>query len=310
MTSKLATKDGRIVELTAEPCSVRVEHAEGPFWYDNRLGWVDSGTGVLRTAAVDGTQVTDIKAYETGQWLGSAVPKARGGWLVAAGTQILDLATDGTVTPLTPELGDPAVVQMNDGKCDPAGRFWAGFMPAQYNSDFPHHRGQLFRFDGTARPVLSEVSWSNGLAWSHDTRTMYYIDSSDYRIDAFDYDLDSGAITNRRTLVDLGSHKRYHAFDGMCIDDEGCLWVAVYNKGATTGTVHRYAPDGTLAARVHVSTPNVTSCCFGGPNGDVLFITTSQIQMTAEQRAADPNAGRIYRVEPGVGAPPATPYNG
>jgi sugar lactone lactonase YvrE len=282
------------MELTAEPCSpVRVEHAEGPFWYGDRLGWVDIMAGRLWMAGFDGVTLTEPHSYDVGRPLGAAVPRTGGGWVLAADAAFYGLDEDGTVTRLTEDLGDPSRVRMNDGKCDPAGRFWAGTM------DYEESRAiaSLFVYDGTARTVLDGVTISNGLAWTPDHRSMYYIDTPTGRVDVFDYDEDTGAVTNRRPFVKVeGGHP-----DGMTLDDEGCLWVALWGGGA----VRRYDPSGRPAGIVHLPVTNVSSCTFAG---GTLFVTTSRQGLSEEQKTAEADAGRIFRVDPGVTGPPAVPF--
>jgi len=285
--------------LTAEPCSpVRVEHAEGPFWYDGRFGWVDIMAGRLWLAGFDGTDLTEPRSHDVGRPLGAAVPRTAGGWVLAAGTGFASLDEDGTVTPLTEDLADPSGIRMNDGKCDPAGRFWAGTMP--YDESRPV--GSLYVFDGRPRTVLDGVTISNGLGWSPDHRRMYYIDTPTGRVDVLDYDEDTGAVSGRRPFVEVeGGHP-----DGMTVDDEGCLWVALWGGGA----VHRYDPAGRLARVVRLPVTNVSSCCFGGPGGSTLFVTTSRQGLSDARREAEPDAGRIFRVDPGVSGPPGFPFGG
>jgi sugar lactone lactonase YvrE len=285
------------MELTAEACSpVKVEHAEGPFWYGERLGWVDIMAGRLWLAGFDGKTLTDPHSLQVDRPIGAAVPRVLGGWVVAAGTCFMQLEEDGRATALTGDLADAATIRMNDGKCDPAGRFWAGTMAF----DETPGAGSLFVFDGSIRTVLDDVTISNGLDWSPDRRTMYYIDTPTGRVDVFDYDLETGAATNRRPFAEVeGGHP-----DGMTVDDEGFLWVALWGGGA----VHRYDPSGRLAATVRLPVTNVSSCCFGGTDRSTLFITTSQQGLSPEQREAEPDAGRIFRVDPGVSGPVATPF--
>jgi sugar lactone lactonase YvrE len=285
------------MELTAEPCSpVRVEHAEGPFWYGGRFGWVDIMAGRMWVAGFDGSSLTEPRSYDVGRPLGAAVPRAGGGWVLAAGTAFFTLEEDGTVSRLTEDLADPSVVRMNDGKCDPAGRFWAGTM--DYGESRPV--ASLYVYDGTVRPVLDGVMISNGLAWTPDHRAMYYIDTPTGRVDVFDYDVDTGEITSRRPFVEVeGGHP-----DGMTLDEEGFLWVALWGGGA----VHRYDPSGRHVGTVRLPVTNVSSCAFGGPDGTTLFVTTSQQGLSPEQKEAEPDAGRIFRVEPGVSGPPATAF--
>jgi sugar lactone lactonase YvrE len=216
--------------------------------------------------------------------------------VLAAGTAFFTLEEDGTVTRLTEDLADGSLVRMNDGKCDPAGRFWAGTM--DYGESRPI--ASLHVYDGTARTVLDDVTISNGLAWTPDRRGMYYIDTPTGRVDVFDYDEGTGQITNRRPFAEVeGGHP-----DGMTLDDEGCLWVALWGGGA----VRRYDPSGRPAGIVHLPVTNVSSCAFGGPGGTTLFVTTSQQGLSEQQKAAEPDAGRIFRADPGVSGPPATAF--
>jgi len=287
------------MELTAEPCSpVRVEHAEGPFWSGGRLGWVDIMAGRMWLAGFDGKTLTDPRSYDVGRPLGAAVPRTGGGWVLAAGATFLTLEENGAVTPLADDLANTSMIRMNDGKCDPKGRFWAGTMAFDESPD----AGALYVYDGTVRTVLDGVTISNGLGWSLDHRTMYYIDTPTGRVDTFTYDEETGAVSGRRPLVEVEGGSP----DGMAVDDEAFLWVALWGGGA----VHRYDPSGHQVATVRLPVTNVTSCCFGGPEGSTLFITTSQQGLSAEQQAAEPDAGRIFRVEPGVAGPPATPFAG
>jgi sugar lactone lactonase YvrE len=285
------------MELTAEPCSpVRVDHAEGPFWFEDRFGWVDIMAGRLWLAGFDGTVLTEPRSYDVGMPLGAAVPRMGGGWVLAAGTAFHALDEDGTMTRLLDDLADPAVIRMNDGKCDPAGRFWAGTMAFDESSG----AGSCYVFDSAVRPALEGVTISNGLGWSPDRRTMYYIDTPTGRVDAFDYSEQTGAISNRRAFVEVAPGHP----DGMTVDDEGCLWVALWGGRG----VNRYDPAGRPAGTVRLPVTSVTSCCFGGPNRSTLFITTSQQGVTPERLAEEPDAGRVFRVDPGVTGPTATPY--
>jgi sugar lactone lactonase YvrE len=285
------------MELTAEPCStVRVEHAEGVFWSGDRLGWVDIPRGRLYLAANEGKMLGEPKVYEVGRPLGAVVPRDGGGWLLAAGTGFMSLDEDGTVTDLTGDLASAPKIRMNDGKCDPAGRFWAGTMEVHEEPG----AGAFYRYDGEVTTILPSVSISNGLGWSPDHRTMYYIDTPTGRVDAFDYVEETGKVSGRRTVIEVeGGHP-----DGMTVDDEGLLWVAIWGGSA----VHRYEPTGRLVTTVAVPATNTSCCCFGGADGSTLFISTSRQDLTPEQQQAEPDAGRIFRVDPGVTGPTAWPY--
>lgn len=296
------------MELTAVPCSPPLAlHGEGPFWSaeTGRLGWVDIPAGRLWLAVDDGSVLVDTRSYDVGRPLGAAVPARAGGWVLALGAgfgylpddgaphggraQVIDLAT----------VDDPDRVRMNDGKCDPVGRFWAGTMAYDASPD----AGAFYRLglNGEIDTILPNVTISNGLGWSPDRRTMYYIDTPTGRIDAFDYDAANGRVSRRRPVVEVDPESTGQP-DGMTVDDEGCLWVAMWGGGR----VCRYSPEGQLLATVRLPVTNVSSCCFGGADGRTLFMTTSRLELTAPE----PDAGRIFRVDAGVSGPPAAAYGG
>ena len=191
---------------------------------------------------------------------------------------------------------------MNDGKCDPQGRLWAGSMAY----DARPGAGALYRLDGdlTVHEIVQAVTISNGLAWTPDGTTMYYIDTPTGRVDAFDADPATGAITGRRPWV--GIPEAAGGPDGMTIDDEGCLWVALWGGSA----VHRYAPDGRLDTVVSLPCRQVTSCAFGGAGLDELYITSSSLGLSAEEIAAQPLAGQLFLLRPGVTGPAAVAFEG
>jgi sugar lactone lactonase YvrE len=267
----------------------RAEHAEGPAWDTRRdeLLWVDQFAGLVhRGRFTDRLEI--VHTYRLGMPVGAVVPIAgEDGWLVAAGPGYARLDLDGTVTVLA-ELEPPAN-RMNDGKCDPRGRFWAGSM-AWAKTD---GAGSLYRLDGSVTTVLRDVTISNGMAWAGDR--MYYIDTPTQRVDVFDHASD-GAITNRRPAFTVEDG----APDGMTIDDEGCLWVALWGGGG----VRRYSPAGEELAFVEVNAPQVSSCAFAGNR---LFITTSQEGYSDEDSRAHPDAGKLFTLLLPVGGPPAQP---
>jgi sugar lactone lactonase YvrE len=198
---------------------------------------------------------------------------------------------------------DPAAdsVRFNDGACDPQGRFWAGTM----SLDGRTGSASLYRLDTDLRVtrVLDGVSVSNGIGWSPDGATMYYVDTATDRIDAFDFDGVVGTPGRRRTFVELpgpGSP------DGLCVDADGAVWVALWGGWS----VERYLPDGTRDAVVELPVAQVSSCAFGGPELEQLFITTAWDGLSAADREAQPLAGALFRVEPGVRGLPTTPFRG
>ena len=153
--------------------------------------------------------------------------------------------------------------------------------------------------------MLGEVAISNGLAWSADSRTLYYIDSPTRRVDAFDFDPEEGGLSNRRTAVALQDGWGYP--DGMAIDAEDKLWVALWEGWG----VARFDPgSGELLARIEVPVARVTSCCFGGPGYQDLYITTASRDMEAEEWKRQPEAGGLFVARPGVPGLPAARFRG
>jgi sugar lactone lactonase YvrE len=190
-------------------------------------------------------------------------------------------------------------LRFNDGKVDPAGRAWAGTLAYQEHAG----AGRLYRLDPgpTATPILA-VGVSNGLGWSPDRRTFYYVDSLAQGLRAFDYDECEGTIGNERELVPFPSDQGY--LDGLCVDDDGCIWVAIWDGGR----VNRYSPDGTLDSIVEVPVDRPTSCCFGP--GGVLYITSARHGLSDEQLDRQPQAGAVFAAEVAATAAPATLWSG
>jgi sugar lactone lactonase YvrE len=193
-----------------------------------------------------------------------------------------------------------STMRMNDGKCDSAGRFWAGTM----STDGHPGLASLFRLDPdyTLTEVVRGVSISNGLGWNPDDTLMYFIDSPTHRVEVFDFDLAAGALSARRTLVTID--RAVGEPDGLSVDTEGFLWVAIWGGSA----VHRYAPDGSLDRVVHLPASHITSCCFGGHRLDELYITSARDELSPEQLKHEPLAGAVFRCEVGVEGLPTKPF--
>jgi sugar lactone lactonase YvrE len=286
---------------------------EGPTWNTacQRLLWSDNERGIVHEAASGGPggHWRESKRWNLSRPLAAAIPRARGGLVVAGGTEIFTLDEVGRITPFACLDVDPNLVRLNDAKCDPQGRLWAGTLATDFSS-----RAGLYRIDPdrSVTPMLSNLRLANGLGWSPDGSTFYFIDSLSERIDAFDFDACDGVITNRRTVVTLD----HGAPNGMTVDREGCLWVAATG----TGQVHRYTPDGTLLTRVTISTPGATSCAFGGADGGDLFITSLgrrmpevalELGLTSEMMENDrAESGSLFVCRPGPTGSPATPFAG
>jgi sugar lactone lactonase YvrE len=266
--------------------SVKNALGEGPVWHptENRLYWVDIVAGDLYRSDLALNNFTKTHFNTT---IGAFGFRSDGGFILATG-QGFSLWDNQQEKPHIlwnplPTRGD---VRMNDGKVDPAGRFWAGSM------DFNKQEGQLYRLDpdGRQHTLLHNIGISNGLGWSPDCKTMYYTDSFRSTIYAFDYDLASGAIHNQRPFVQLPDDSQEIVPDGLCVDIEGCIWSAQWNGGQ----VVRYDPQGRPILIVKVPTQHTTSCCFGDKDNSKLFITSARGELTPEQAAAQPLAGGVF----------------
>jgi sugar lactone lactonase YvrE len=281
---------------------VRAELGEGPLWdaAGRFLYFVDILQGrVHRVTPGAARGATPIpRTYEIGQPVG-AIALAGAGDLVLAvrdGFARLDLDT-GRVAMIADVERDRRDTRMNDGACDPAGRFWAGTKAL----DERRGAGALYRLDpdGRVRAMLANVTISNGLDWSADGTRMFYVDTGTGSIDVFDFDPDAGEIANRRAFVRVPPESG--APDGLTLDADGFLWLALWGGGA----LHRYAPDGARDRVVTLPVTRPTSIAFGGDDLGDLYVTSATIGLSPEQRAAQPHAGRVLRLRPGVtGRPP------
>ncbi|MET9600853.1 SMP-30/gluconolactonase/LRE family protein [Streptomyces sp. NPDC006459] len=299
------------MHLTALPCApVPGRLTEGPVWHAGRgdLLWVDITAGLVHRAPLvardDDSGLPDLGDRTTislDRPVGAVALCASGGLLAAAATSFLRVDEAGRATefaaPAVPDDGTPR--RFNDAKCDPSGRLLAGTMAY----DATPGAGTLYRLDpdGTVTTVLSPVTISNGLGWSPDGRLLYYADSPTHRVDVFDHDPVTGTLSARRPFADTSPAGMP---DGLAVDTEGRVWVAVWGAGQ----VRAYTPDGALHAVVTVPASQVSSCAFAGPDLDLLIITTAADGLTAAQLAAQPHAGRIFICRPGATGLPVTPF--
>ncbi|WP_336789893.1 SMP-30/gluconolactonase/LRE family protein [Paenibacillus sp. MMO-177] len=265
----------------------RNELGEGPVW-DERLQeliWVDiEGRKLHRYRPSDGRKLQ----VQTEKRISAAVPAEDGTWLIALadGFYRLNLET-GNMT-LIAHTEEEAANRLNDGKCDPAGRFWAGTM-----SSWRNRNGHLYVLeDGKLSKRLGEIGCSNGLAWTADGTVMYYIDTFENYVYAFEYDAASGQIANRRIVIRFPEGEG--SPDGMSIDSEGMLWIGHWGGWQ----IGRWNPlTGEKLATIPIPVQNVTSCAFGGENMDELYITTARIGNDEEQLNKQPLAGAVFRVK-------------
>jgi sugar lactone lactonase YvrE len=283
---------------------VRSYHAEGPLWdpATEELLWVDIYAGLVQRATLETPggrlRYGDVDTYRIGEQVGAVVPMRdpAAGWMLASQYGFSALRRDGEVSVVCePERGALPATRMNDGKCDPRGNFWAGSMGNRRDPG----AGTLYRLapDLTCVAALNGVTISNGLAWDGPGRA-YYIDSPTGRIDVLT--LDDNADVLARTMA-FRVPDGWGVPDGMTVDADGCLWVALWGGGR----VVRFSLAGVYLAEVRVAASQVSSCTFGGPDLSTLFVTTSQEEFTAEQSAAEPLAGHVFAVDVGVrGLPP------
>ena len=268
---------------------------EGPVWdaARQRLWWVDIERCELH--CLDPATDED-RVWKMAHRIGFAVPTNRGDLIVGTQRGLARFSPEnGALTPIADPENHLPENRFNDAKCDPAGRLWAGTMAV---SEAPG-LGSLFRVDASLNVtrMVENVSISNGLAWSLDERTMFYIDSPTRRVDAFEFDPASGTLANRRAVIEIADGFP----DGMCIDTAGNLWVALWGGWGVACFDPR---TGMQVAKIEVPVADVTSCCFGGEGWDELFITTASRDLDAAGHARQPLAGSIFVAKPGVAGPP------
>ena len=275
---------------------------EGPVWRAETqdLVWVD-----IESARVCcfNPATGENQTWDVGEKPGLAVPTKQGDLILgtSVGFVRLDLAS-GVLSPIIDPEQDLPNNRFNDGKVDPEGRLWAGTM----GMDETPNVGSLYRLNRnlSTDKLFDQVTISNGMAWTSDQKTFYYIDSPTRRVDVFDCDMAGGTVSDRRTAFELPEGMGYP--DGMSIDNEGMLWVALWQGWG----VARFAPGGALLAKVEVPVECVTSCCFGGENWDELYITTSSRDLDETGREEQPLAGGLFRCRPGVSGPPTNLFLG
>jgi sugar lactone lactonase YvrE len=242
-------------------------------------------------------------SVDVGRRVGAAVPATGGGLALATDEGFGHLGEDGTYARLAEvePAGDDWF--MNDGRCDALGRFWAGTVGVRSDGLAADGAGSLYCLEpgGQVRRVLGGVSLSNGLDWSPDGRTLYYVDSRAGGIDAFAFDVERGELAGRRRFVDLGFPPEVGFVDGICVDGDGGVWAAVWG----TGEVRRYSPAGELDRTIRLPVAQPTSCVFAGDSLDVLVITSARRGLPPEELERQQHAGSVFCCQPGAtGLPP------
>lgn len=278
--------------------------AESPVWDDLRqcLYWVDVERGQVHCLNPENG---DDRFIDVGRRVGAVALRSDGGLVAALQDGLAWLDFDSGEIRL---IGDPESHlvnnRFNDGKCDPKGRFWAGTMGMSRPRQ-PVGALYVLDIDRRIRQVIDQVSVSNGLAWAADQKTFYYIDTQRETVEAFDFEPGNGSLSNRRTIIVIAEGEGRP--DGMTIDREGMLWVAHWGGWQ----IGRYDPaTGRKLASVRVPVERVSSCTFGGPGLDWLYITTASEGLSGEEAAGQPLAGAIFRIRTAVCGRPADRYAG
>lgn len=275
---------------------------ESPIWsaQEHALYWIDMmKPGIHRFEPASG----DLRSWTPSHRPGSIVLRESGGALLALRGQLAEFDTrDGAIVLRSVVAPKTAGDFLTDGRCDALGRFWVG----SASRDLQFASAKLYRvspsYDVTT--MAQGIRISNSIAWSPDNRTMYFADSFEKTIYAYDFDVASGQISDRRIFARTDS--RTGAPDGSAVDCEGYLW----NAEIDSGLIVRYAPDGSVDRLVELPVGHPTSCTFGGTNFDQLFVTTSSFRMSPEELVRQPWAGSLLRIDVGVKGTPTGKFAG
>ncbi len=254
---------------------------------------------VYRGHVAEDGDLTLIRGYSVPGTVGAIAPvEGDEGWVLAAGQGFVHLSPDGLLRPIAEAA--PVGTRMNDGACDPQGRLWAGTLA----DDFRPGGGALYRLDpdGRVELILNDLTISNGLSWSPDGATMYLADSGPRLVHAFKFDQRTGQISEGRVLIRVA--EQVGAPDGLTVDADGDIWVAIYGGGR----VQRYSPEGVLREELLVPAAQSTSCAFAGRELNRLYVTTATEGWSDEERRAQPAAGLVYRFDTHAKGRPAAPF--
>ncbi|PKA98243.1 sugar lactone lactonase YvrE [Flavobacteriaceae bacterium MAR_2009_75] len=270
---------------------------EGPVWdwKEQVVYWVDIEGKKLQCYNPNTTKYT---SWNFNEMVGAAAPAEEGLILLALENGLTFFDTDAEyLTPLNVLENDNQKMRFNDGKVGPNQQFYIGSM----HKKFLPESGYLFRVDSDSNAAIevSGTTISNGMAWTQDQKAFYFSDTETYKIFRFDFDIESGALSNRKTAFEIP--KSYGGADGMCIDSEDMLWIAHWGGGC----IRRWDPEsGEVMQKIEVDAPHVTSCCFGGSALDTLYITTARSGMTKEQLKKYPNSGGLFTYKTNVKGTP------
>jgi len=284
--------------------NARAALGEGPLWSvkEQALYWVDILNHRLHRFAPNEQQAQ--RTWQFNQEISAVAERAEAGGLIVSlrhGFAFFDPATE-KLQPLAQIETELPGNRFNDGKCDARGRFWAGTM----DFDGKQPSGSLYRFSPDLKTAKMDSGYpvTNGPAWSSHYRTMYFNDSVNGRVFAFDFDLDTGELSSKRLFLQFPEEDG--SPDGMNTDAEGGLWIAHWGASKIT----RHAPDGTALQTITMPCSQVTSCAFGGPNLKTLYVTSAADGLSASQLEREPLAGGLFAVELEIAGVPANRFAG
>ncbi|OKH23694.1 SMP-30/gluconolactonase/LRE family protein [Chroogloeocystis siderophila] len=281
--------------------TARARLGEGPCWHLQKqlLYWVDIyNHRVHEFNSTTGEQ----KFFDVGEVVGCIAPAKTNRLIMALRHRLAFLDTsNGEVTPIIDvETEKPSDIRLNDGKCDPAGRFWFGSMSTSGS------RARLFRYDpdGSLHVVLTGLTVSNGLGWSPDQKTFYLTDSPTKKIYAFDFDVASGDINNQRVFaaIDIDSGVP----DGLTVDRDGCIWSAIWDGWC----VVKFDPTGTEMARISMPVQRPTCCVFGNQDLATLYITTASVGLSEEEIQKSFYSGDLFSLATNTSGMPTYEFAG
>ncbi|MDB2327388.1 MAG: SMP-30/gluconolactonase/LRE family protein [Verrucomicrobiales bacterium] len=286
------------IRLTETPAKL----GEGPCWHEDEgvLYWVDILGKRLHRHDPSGKLT---RYWQLPEMVGTVAPRASGGLLLALQSGLAFFDPENGELDRLPIIDANPRTRFNDGKCDPQGRFWFGSMDIEEKENL----GILYSMDldGKVKAWIENIGVSNGMTWSPDGKTMYYIDSPTRRLDTFDFDSSNGSITNRRNLVTFDEEEGFP--DGMTRDSEGYLWIAHWAGGCIS---KRCPASGERLARIPTHAYQTSACCFGGPELIDLYITSAQVDLTESQQATFPQSGHLFKKTLETPGSPTFPYRG
>jgi sugar lactone lactonase YvrE len=277
------------------------ELGEGPVWDqdENVLYWVDIKKQLLQRWFYSTTKVNIWKMPSA---IGSLAIRKPGVSVVALRKSLAYFDMEnGSIEPICDIETKLPFTRFNDGKCDRHGRFWAGTM----DGDSTKRRGALYRLDvdEICIKVRGDVGTSNGLGWSPDNKIFYYTDSSTHTIYAYDFDLESGEISKERVFAKTPEN---YVPDGLTVDADGYIWSAMWDGWK----IIRFSPSGNIDTEIQLPVQRPTSCTFGGPDLNKLFVTSARVDLTPEELQQQPLAGNIFALDTKVVGLPEPRYGG